>query len=273
MPPTPPKIKPASPVVAAPVIATDSSVQNTLANEPQQQTAQQIQAPQQTTTFTLDMVTIPKGSFTMGCKDGRDKDCYPDESPAHSVQVSAFQLGKTEVTQGQWQAVMGNNPSEFKNCGDNCPVENVSWEDIQIFIKKLNAQTGKTYRLPSEAEWEYACRAGQDSSHCGGNDVNAVALYGDNSGSKTHAVGGKQANAWGLHDMSGNVWEWVQDSSHSDYNNAPSNGSAWLGTESVGRVQRGGSWFDNSRFTRAAIRYGSTNRNSWVGFRLARTLP
>jgi formylglycine-generating enzyme required for sulfatase activity len=218
-----------------------------------------------------DMVSIPSGSFTMGCQDGRDKECDSDEKPAHTVGLSAFELGKTEVTQGQWKAVMGSNPSNFSSCGDACPVEQVSWDDVQTFIQKLNAQTSKAYRLPSEAEWEYACRAGKDTHYCGGNDVDAVAWYDSNSGSKTHPVGGKQANAWGLSDMSGNVWEWVQDTKHSDYNGAPANGSSWEG--GVGRVLRGGSWGSNAWVTRAAIRYSftPTYRILNVGFRLART--
>jgi formylglycine-generating enzyme required for sulfatase activity len=221
----------------------------------------------------IDMVAIPAGSFTMGCQDSRDKDCDSDEKPTHTVSISAFELGKTEVTQGQWKAVMGNNPSNFSSCGDNCPVEQVSWDDVQVFIQKLNAQTGKTYRLPSESEWEYACRAGQSSNYCGGDNVDSVAWYGyEKSGKTTHPVGKKDANAWGLYDMSGNVYEWVQDGKHSDYNGAPSDSRVWSGATDR-RVLRGGSWNYNARLSRAANRNDSTPtvRVNNVGFRLART--
>lgn len=225
----------------------------------------------------IEMIAIPAGRYTMGCQDGRDKECFDDEKPAHTVSLSAFELGKYEVTQGQWKAVMGSPPPGlyFKNCGDDCPVERVSWDDIQTFIQKLNAQTGKTYRLPSEAEWEYACRAGQDTNYCGGNDVDSVAWYGNNSGSTTHPVGKKQANAWGLYDMSGNVWEWVQDTYHDSYKNAPSDGSPWEGARADARVLRGGSWCCNPQDVRAAYRDGSGASIRYIGsgFRLARTLP
>jgi formylglycine-generating enzyme required for sulfatase activity len=220
--------------------------------------------------FESDMVSIPAGSFVMGCQDGRDENCDKDEKPAHKVQISAFQLGKTEVTQGQWKAVMGSNPSNFSSCGDTCPVEKVSWDDIQTFIQKLNAQTGKTYRLPTEAEWEYACRAGQNTQYCGGNDANAVAWYEGNSGNKTHPVAGKQANAWGLYDMSGNVTEWVQDSYHDTYSNAPSDGSAWEKGGDEKKVVRGGSWGYPHGLARCAFRGWSRpgGRYGAVGFRV-----
>ncbi len=239
--------------------------------------------------ISFEMVTIPKGSFTMGCKDGRDKECENDEKPDHKVQVRAFQLGKTEVTQGQWQAVMGSNPSRFKDCGDNCPVENVSWDDIQTFIQKLNAQTGKTYRLPTEAEWEYAYRAGTNSSFYTGNCITTSQANYDgnydfnNCGAKTGvykqktvAVGSYPANPWGLYDMAGNVWEWTQDNWHDSYNGAPDDGSVWnKGGDSAKRVLRGGSWDDIPLDVRAAVRSRivASIRYGFVGFRLARTLP
>jgi formylglycine-generating enzyme required for sulfatase activity len=231
-----------------------------------------------------EMVKIPAGGFVMGCRDGRDIQCDGDEKPAHTVRVNEFMMGKYEVTQGQWKAVMGANPSEFSECGDTCPVENVSWNEIQVFIQKLNTQTGKQYRLPNEAEWEYACRAGVDQTHCGGGDTGTVAWYASNSGKKTHPVGGKQANAWGLYDMSGNVWESVQDGGwHENYHGAPTDGSVWLDTASetakhggvASHALRGGSWNDIARFVRSS--YRSLNAASYgddlYGFRLARSIP
>lgn len=221
-----------------------------------------------------EMVAIPPGSFDMGSDNGDD-----NEKPVHRVTIDyAFALGKTEVTQAQWKAIMGSNPSKFPACGDNCPVEQVSWDDTQEFIEKLNAKTGKQYRLPSEAEWEYACHAGGKHTYCGSDDPDSVGWYGGmakpagNSGRTTNPVATRQANAWGLYDMSGNVWEWVADSYHKNYNGAPTDGSAWLDEDSMTRVPRGGSW---SYLQRAAKRGGSESdyRFGSIGFRLARTLP
>ena len=219
-----------------------------------------------------DMAVIPAGSFDMGSNND------PGEKPVHRVTISrAFAMGKTEVTQGQWKALMDNNPSKYADCGDNCPVEQVSWDDAQAFIRKLNEKTGKQYRLPAEAEWEYACRAGGQQEYCGSDNPDTVGWYGalskpaGNSGKMTNPVGQKQANAFGLHDMSGNVWEWVEDSYHDSYNGAPADGSARQGDGAL-RVPRGGSW---SYLQRAAKRSGSAPafRYSTIGFRLARTLP
>ncbi|TAN83626.1 MAG: formylglycine-generating enzyme family protein [Gallionella sp.] len=219
-----------------------------------------------------EMVVIPAGSFDMGSNND------PNEMPVHRVTIShAFALGKTEVTQGLWKAIMGDNPSKYINCGDNCPVEQVNWEDAQEFIQKLNAKTGKQYRLPSEAEWEYACRAGAQQKYCGSDNLDSVGWYGalatpaGNSGKTPNPVATKQANAWGLYDMSGNVWEWVEDSYHDSYNGAPADGSAWQGDGAM-RTPRGGSW---SYAQHAAKRGGSAPkyRYSTIGFRLARTLP
>lgn len=156
----------------------------------------------------IDMVRIEGGTFQMGSTSGRS-----NEKPLHSVTVNAFEMGKYEITQGQWKAVMGNNPSSFSVC-DNCPVENVSWNEVQNFIKKLNAQTKKNYRLPTEAEWEFAARGGKKSRsyiYSGSNDVNIVAWFLDNSESKMHQVGTRQPNELGLYDMTGNVSEWCSD--------------------------------------------------------------
>jgi len=170
-----------------------------------------------------------------------------------------FYMQTTEVTQGQWKAVKGNNPSEFKDC-DDCPVEMVSWRDVQKFIKKLNQQTGGKYRLPTEAEWEYACRAGSTTTYYFGDGENMLgnyAWYDLNSGGKTHPVGQKKPNAWGLYDMHGSVSEWCQDN--------------WSGYGS-GRVYRGGSWEDNAGDCQSAYR-GHASPDAWgdgLGFRLSR---
>lgn len=216
----------------------------------------------------IEMVFVKGGTFTMGATSEQGSDADSDETPTHSVTLSDFYIGKYEVTQAQWRAVMGNNPSYFK--GDNLPVECVSWNDIQKFIKKLNAQTGKNFRLPTEAEWEYAARGGNQSrgyKYSGSNDRNN-AWYKDNSSSKTHPVGQKQPNELGIYDMCGNVWEWCQDwygsySSSSQTNpTGPSSGSY--------RVLRGGSWSYGARNCRVSNRGSSSPDYSFdrYGFRL-----
>jgi formylglycine-generating enzyme required for sulfatase activity len=211
-----------------------------------------------------EMVMIPAGSFEMG-----------EAGSTHRVTIKSFAIGKTEVTQAQWQALMGSNPSEFRQCGGACPVEKVSWDDIQEFIRRLNAKTGKTYRLPSEAEWEYACRAGRRHEYCGSESVDSVAWYTSNSGDKTHAVAGRLANAWGLHDMSGNVWEWTQDCWNNNFSGAPAEGTAWTSGDCAKRVRRGGSSYNPPRFASATNRSWDDTavRNNFNGFRLARMLP
>lgn len=220
-----------------------------------------------------EMVVIPAGNFDMGSTNGDE-----DEKPVHRVTIDqSFAIGKTEVTQGQWKAIMGSNPSQF-DCGDNCPVENVNWYDAKKYIQKLNAKTGKQYRLPSEAEWEYACRAGGKNEYCGSDNIDSVAWYGNegklggNSDESTQPVGQKQANGYGLYDMSGNVWEWVEDSYRGDYNGAPV--AVWKG-DAKRRMSRGGSWINEPKNLRSAIRNASKpEERSYVsGFRLARTLP
>ena len=228
----------------------------------------------------LPMVHVQGGAFTMGCtpeQDGYDGDCYGDEKPAHRVRVRSFEIGKYEVTQGLWEAVMGDNPSG--NTCYRCPVEQVSWDDVQAFLEKLNTLTGERYRLPTEAEWEYAARGGQRSDgyqYAGSNNPGSVAWYEANDGGKIHPVGQKQSNELGLHDMSGNVWEWVQDCWHDNYGRvAPGDGRAWeSGGDCSRRVLRGGSWNYGPRLLRTANRSGSSTgfRGSNVGFRIARTL-
>ena len=220
-----------------------------------------------------ELVVIPAGRFMMGSNDGD-----ASEKPIHPVNIKQFAIGKTEVTQAQWQAVMGSNPSYFKNCGSNCPVEQVSWNDVQQFIQKLNAKTGQSYRLPSEAEWEYAARAGSQSKYSFGDSEDQLgqhAWYKSNSGNSTKPVAGKQANAFGLHDMYGNVWEWVEDCWHDNYSGAPTDGSAWTTSCTENRrVLRGGSWLYYPADLRSANRdWGTPDvRGGNSGFRLARTL-
>jgi formylglycine-generating enzyme required for sulfatase activity len=233
----------------------------------------------------LEMVLIPAGSFMMGSPDS-EKDRSNDEGPQHRVTISKpFYMGKFEVTQAQWQAVMGSNPSNFKNC-DNCPVERVSWNDAQEFIKKLNAlNDGFTYRLPSEAEWEYACRAGTTTAFSFGDSLSSTqanfngnypygnAPKGEYKG-KTTPVGNYQPNAFGLYDMHGNVWEWCQDwYDENYYKNSPSTDPKGPSAGSF-RVLRGGGWYDFARLCRPAIRDRGTpdDRYYFLGFRLIRTL-
>jgi formylglycine-generating enzyme required for sulfatase activity len=232
-----------------------------------------------------EMVHIPAGSFEMGCGPG-EAACSNDEKPRHKVKVAAFRLGKYEVTQGQWKAVMGSNPSGFKDCGDDCPVESVSYNDVQEFIRKLNAKTGKTYRLPTEAEWEYAARAGTTTAYWWGDTISHdYANYGKDECCgglaqgrdrwvNTAPVGSFPANPRGLHDLHGNVWEWTADCWHENYRNAPTEGSAWLkaeGGDCGRRVVRGGAWSYIPYGLRSASRYGGdpAARGSDLGVRLA----
>jgi formylglycine-generating enzyme required for sulfatase activity len=219
----------------------------------------------------IEMVYIPPGEFMMGSENGEK-----DERPVHRVTISqAFYIGRYEVTQAQWQSVMGDNPSGYKNCGGNCPVENVSWDESQNFINKLNeSNDGFRYRLPTEAEWEYACRAGTTGDYAG--DLDSMAWYEKNSGKKTHPVGTRQPNGFGLYDMHGNVWEWCEDWYHKTYEGAPTDGSAWLGGgEQKKRVLRGGSHYSNAANLRSANRYyyfSPVNRYSDSGFRVVAML-
>jgi formylglycine-generating enzyme required for sulfatase activity len=220
----------------------------------------------------------------MGCVQG-DTECSDDEKPQHRVNITKpFYMGKYEVTQGQWKAVMGKNSSSFSNCGESCPVESVSWNDVQEFIKKLCKIEEKfidllnpwscKYRLPTEAEWEYSARSGSKTKYYWGNTMDgSYAWYSDNSGSKTHLVGQKKPNAWGLYDMTGNVYEWMQDWYDSGYygKNASNNP---VGADSGSyRVGRGGSWYNSDWSCRTSYRLHVTpdNRILYLGFRLART--
>ncbi len=219
-----------------------------------------------------EMVVIPAGRFEMGSNDGGI-----DERPVHAVDVKGFAIGKYEVTQGQWRAVMGDNPSGFTKCGDDCPAETLNWHDVSQYVQRLNKKiSGREegpYRLPSEAEWEYACRGGERQKYCGSNNADQVAWY---RGIATQRVGTKKSNRWGLYDMSGNVSEWTQDCWHRDYGGAPTDGSSWTSGEDCSRrVVRGGTFHDDPDFVLAAARYvlSPVFRLADLGFRLARTLP
>ena len=215
---------------------------------------------------TFKMKELPGGTFTMGATSEQGSDAYNDENPTHSVTLSSFWIGQTEVTQELWTAVMGSNPSNFS--GSNLPVEMVSWDDCQTFITKLNALTGETFRLPTEAEWEFAARGG--TKYAGSDIIGDVAWYSGNSSWKTHPVATKQANVWGLFDMSGNVWEWCQDwfGNYSASGQADPQGP----TSGTGRVYRGGSWGVAARVCRVSARSSAypTSSGSGLGLRLAR---
>lgn len=220
----------------------------------------------------VEFVWVPGGRFEMGCGPWAG-DCSDDERPAHRVTVSGFWIGKYEVTQAEWRRVMGSNPSHFDK-GDDYPVEQVSWNAVQSFIGRLNGRGNGTFRLPTAAEWEYACRSGgRPERFCGGDSVDAVAWYGRNSGGSTQPVGRKSANGLGLHDMSGNVWEWVEDCWHDNYDGAPTDGTAWTTGSCDRRVLRGGSWGLGPWSVRSALRLRLPPdiRNYVVGFRLSRT--
>lgn len=224
------------------------------------------------------MVLIPAGTFTMGCVKGRDdvNGCGGSESPAHKVSVAEFSLGKYPVTFAHFDAFC--ELSGFVKLGDvdwgrgSRPVIGVSWDDAQRYIHWLKEVTAKPYRLPSEAEWEYAARGGDDKfAFPWGQSIDSTkANYGDAVG-KTMSVGQYSANGFGLYDMHGNVWEWCQDTRHENYQGAPSTGIAWVGGDSSRRVLRGGSWSSSTQCVRSANRLSSapSKRNSSVGFRLA----
>ena len=215
----------------------------------------------------FDMAAIKGGTFTMG-SPASEVSRQSNEGPQHQVTLSAFAMGKHEVTQALWQAVMGSNPSYFK--GDNLPVEHVSWNDCQAFISKLNQITGKTYRLPTEAEWEYACRAGSTTPFNTGSNIftaqanfngnypynnNPKGIYRNN----TMSVGSFAPNAWGLYDMHGNVFEWCEDDWHENYYGSPTDNRPWVDSpRGLSRVIRGGSYQCSASYCRSATR--SSNR-------------
>lgn len=237
----------------------------------------------------IEMVFVKGGTFIMGCTQEQGSDCEDNENPAHPVTLNDFYIGRYEVTQKQWREIMGtdirrqrdsiNEQFPLYGLGDNYPMYYVSWYEAQDFIEKLNEKTGKNYRLPTEAEWEYAARGGGQSrgyKYSGSNTLEEVAWYHENSGESggksnpvTHPVGTKKANELDIYDMNGNVWEWVSDM-YGDYSREPQNnpggpGTGWL------YVLRGGSWLYNARLERVSLR-GSSAANGCgghIGFRLA----
>lgn len=233
----------------------------------------------------IEFVMIPAGEFDIGLiskeEKEEDKNGNKDKSPykclTHKVTIkNPFYMGKSSVTQKQWKMIMGKNPSYFR--GDDRPVEMVSWTEVQKFVKKLNEKerTDK-YRLPSEAEWDYACRAGTQTRYYFGDDdskLSEYAWHAENSGGQTHPVARKKHNLWGLYDTHGNVWEWVQDNWHENYKGAPIDGSAWEDVGDSHRVSRGGSWYCSAILCRSASRFKRDPENhiSNLGFRLLREL-
>jgi formylglycine-generating enzyme required for sulfatase activity len=216
-----------------------------------------------------EMVVIPSGSFKMGLYEG-DEDNQGNEGPVHKVTVSKeFAVGKYEVTQAQWQAVMGNNPSKFK--GANSPVETVNWNDIKNFVRRLSAKTGKQYRLLSESEWEYAARASTTTKYHWGYTFSSSKA---NNGDSTKTVGSYAANSFGLHDLLGNVWEWVEDCDNFDYDDGPSTEAPRTTGDCSKRILRGGSHHSSPWSMRTTSRVAKTTdiRSDYFGFRIARTL-
>jgi len=221
----------------------------------------------------MEFVWVQGGRYKMGCGSWTS-DCNETEKPVHTVCVNGFWIGKYEVTQGQWRRLMGDNPYFFQECGDNCPVEFVSWDEVEKFARKLSQNAGYTFRLPTEAEWEYACRSGGKSEkYSGGDNADAVAWYAGNSGGRTHPVGQKRPNGLGIYDMSGNIGEFCQDWYDKDYyGRSPRNNP--LGPSSNGhRVIRGGGWNTyRASYERCASRDWTNpiGRSHNEGFRLVR---
>lgn len=220
----------------------------------------------------MQFVWMPAGCFDMGSADGEK-----NEMPVHRVCVKGFWIGKYEVTQAQYQQIMNSNPSKFR--GSNKPVDSVSWKDAKSFGEEMSYVTGTKVRMPSEAEWEYACRAGgAHDPYCGGGGrAERMGWFAKNSDKATKPVGELAANDWGVHDMSGNLWEWTQDCSHDNYNGAPADGSAWKDGSCDRKMLRGGSWFnEDTKYLRAASRIDiplDPKEDSAIGFRVVRVLP
>ena len=216
----------------------------------------------------FNMIRVEGGTFTMGATPEQEEPCF-NEKPAHQVSLSSYYIAETPVTQALWKSVMGGNPSHFK--GDSLPVETVSWDDCHDFIQKLNKKTGKSFRLPTEAEWEFAARGGNKSRHTqysGSDNIDEVAWYGVNSDHKTHPVKTKKGNELGIHDMSGNVWEWCEDRFGKYSSGAQTNPTG--PRSGASRVIRGGGWFNSPSYCRSSNRYNITPELSYyfLGLRL-----
>jgi len=213
-------------------------------------------------------VWVPGGEFEMGCSGNG---CPETETPAHHRRVGGFWLSRTEITQGQWGRLMDSNPSKFHK-GDDYPVDQVTWEDAHALIAKMNKRGGGSFRLPSEAEWEYACRAGNPADpYCGGSAPDAVAWFNANSKMSTMPVATKAANRFGLYDMSGNLYEWVEDCWHDSHAGAPADASARTGGECLSRVLRGGSWGNYPAQVRVTTRRSDSDvKCPFIGLRLVR---
>ena len=254
----------------SPYLSALDSQGDTVPVNPSLNTAQPVPSAADISLRQYNMVAVPGGTFTMGCTSEQGSDCDDDEKPVRRVTVSDFYIGKYEVTQKEWREVMGSNPSYSQNC-DNCPVEQVSWQDIQQFLARLNAKTGKAYRLPTEAEWEYAARGGssQRYKYAGSNSLDEVGWYDGNAWGKLYPVGQKKANELGLHDMSGNVWEWCADWYGTYPSTAQINPKGPSGASN--RVIRGGFFGKPAEDCRVSYRSRNspTNRVNNLGFRLA----
>ena len=220
------------------------------------------------------MIKVEGGSFSMGCNEEKDTSCYYWEKPAHTVVISNFYMAKYPVTQKEWETIVGTKPWFSKDCPE-CPVETVSWYDAQMFINILNQLTGRYYRLPTEAEWEYAAGGGNRGhgyKYAGGNNPDLVAWYESNSGKESHPVGKKLPNEIGLYDMSGNVWQWCNDwFDDKYYGKSPSDNPTGPGRDSY-RACRGGSWWSEAKDCRVVNRdrYPPDARDDDVGFRLVK---
>lgn len=221
----------------------------------------------------MEMVRIPSGKFAIG-SPSNEAGRRENESPISEISVPAFYMAKFAVTQEQWVAIMGSNPSMFRE-NLQAPVENVSWNEAQDFCRKLAARSQHLYRLPSESEWEYTCRAGTNTAYHFGDSPALLADYAwfaDNANKRSHPIGQKVPNPWGLYEMHGGVWEWCEDVWHDNFNGAPADGSAWVSDGYTSRrVRKGGSWSNEARLCRAASRewHWQSDRYNDIGFRVA----
>jgi formylglycine-generating enzyme required for sulfatase activity len=223
----------------------------------------------------IEMIWVEGGAFVMGCTNEQKKECNGNEKPTRQVTLSGFYIGKYEVTQAQWLSLMDSNPSYFP--GDSLPIDAINIADIEEFLQKLNARSGKNYRLPTEAEWEYAARGGRKSKatkFSGAANINEVAWYESNSGRHPHPVGIKTPNELGLYDMSGNVYEWCQDWYEDNYTYALKDNPTGP-TEGTTRVMRGGNWEEDAHSNRVSYRTDNTpsDRFNSVGFRVVLVDP